>query len=44
MGEYEYGKSNHLYIFHLFEALNGASEVQFFRASILHYITDADSM
>ena len=27
MGENEYGKSRHLYIF---EGLNGASEVQFF--------------
>ena len=31
MGENEYGKSRHLYIFHFFEALNGAFELQNFQ-------------
>ena len=43
MGRNEYGISGHLHIFPLFfEALNGASEVQFFQGFILHLIKDTD--
>ena len=44
IGRNEYGISGHLHIFCFFEALNGAFEVQFFRASFLHRIKDTDSM
>ena len=40
MGRNEYGISGHLHIFRFFEALNGAFEVQFFRAAFLHLIKD----
>ena len=42
MGENEYGKSSHLFIFiHFFEALIGAFEAQFFfRALFLHLISE----
>ena len=33
-----------LVYFHFFKALNGAFEVQFFRASFLHLMKDTDSM
>ena len=44
-GKWVYGiKSGHLSIFHSFEALNDAFEVQFFsRATFLHLIKDTDS-
>ena len=44
MVENEHGKSGRLSFFSLFEALNDAFEVQFFRASFLHLIKDTDSM
>ena len=40
------GHSGNLYTlyFHSFEALNGAFEVQFFRASFLHLTKDNDTI
>ena len=43
-GGNENGTSGHLHVITFFEALNNAFEVQFFRASFLHHITDNDSM
>ena len=43
IGENEYGKTCHSTIFYFFEALLDHFEAQFFfRASILHHITDTD--
>ena len=45
MGINEYGISGHLHIFAFLKHLiNGAFEVQLFRASFLHLIKDTDSM
>ena len=44
MGENEYGKSGHLFIFTFFKHLMMLLKCIFFRVSFLHLIEDTDNM